>query len=113
MSILIKCFLSSAEKIGEHYTRNQELDEDRLLDTLTVLELNCNLARECLSSVRNAFRRIFAHFFPKIVHLEIFDQLGKPFLAKDDPALVHRQASLNIGVEGTITLVAASGQKVD
>jgi hypothetical protein len=35
------------------------------------------------------------------------------FLAKEDPALAYRQASLKIGVEGTIALVAASGQEVD
>ena len=99
--------------MGEHYTRNQELDEDRVLDTLTILELNCNLARECLSSARNALRHIFPHFFPKAAQPEIFAQLIEPFLAKDDPALAHRQASLKIGVEGTIALVAASGQKVD
>jgi hypothetical protein len=111
--ILIKKFLYPAGQIGEHYTRNQELDEDRLLDTLTVLELSCNLVRECLSSARNAFGHIFPHFFPKTMQPERFDQLVKPFLAKDDPALAHRQASLKIGVEGTIALVAASGQKVD
>ena len=99
--------------MGEHYTRNQELDEDRVLDTLTILELNCNLARECLSSARNALRRIFPHFFPKAAQSEIFAQLVEPFLAKDDPALAHRQASLKIGVEGIIALVAARGQKVD
>ena len=99
--------------MSEHYTRNQELDEDRVLDTLTILELNCNLARECLLSAWNALRRIFPHFFPKATQPKIFAQLVEPFLAKDDPALAHRQASLKIGVEGTIALVAASGQKVD
>ena len=113
ISILIRYFLSSAEKIGEHYTRNQDLDEDRLLDTLTVLELNCSLARECLKSARTAFERLFPHFFPKTDLPERFDQLAKHFNGKDDPALAHRQASLKIGVEGTIALVAASGEKVD
>ncbi|KAM0837699.1 hypothetical protein ACQ4PT_061459 [Festuca glaucescens] len=101
------------EKIGEHYTRNQDLDEDRLLDTLTVLELNCSLARECLKSARTTFERLFPHFFPKTDLPERFDQLAKHFNGKDDPALAHRQASLKIGVEGTIALVAASGDKVD
>jgi hypothetical protein len=99
--------------MGEHYTQNQESDEDRVLDTLTILELNCNLARECLSSARDALKRIFPRFFPKTTQLEIFSQLVQPFLAKDDPALAHRQASLKIGVEGTVALAAASGQKVD
>ncbi|KAK1626496.1 hypothetical protein QYE76_000811 [Lolium multiflorum] len=54
-----------SKRIGEHYTRNQELDEDRLLDTLTILELNCGLARDCLKLARTAFERIFLHFSPK------------------------------------------------
>jgi hypothetical protein len=94
--ILIESFISPSGKVGERYTRNQELDEDRLLDTLTVVELNCNLACECLSSARNAFGCIFPHFFPKTVKLERFDHLFKPFLAKDDLALAHRQESLKI-----------------
>ena len=111
--MLMKSFFSSAGKMGEHYTLNQESDEDRVMDTLTILELNCDLARKCLTSARNALRRIFPHFFPKITQPEIFAQLAQQFLAKDDPALAYRQASLKIGVEGTIALVAASGQKVD
>ena len=85
------------------------MDEDRLLDTLTVLELNCSLSRECLKSARTAFERLF----PKTDLPERFDQLAKHFNGKDDPALAHRQTSLKIGVEGTIALVAASGEKVD
>ncbi|KAM0887183.1 hypothetical protein ACQ4PT_029227 [Festuca glaucescens] len=106
-------FARFSKKIGEHYTRNQDLDEDCILDTLTVLELNCSLARECLKSARTAFERLFPHFFPKTDLPERFDQLAKHFNGKDDPALAHRQASLKIGVEGTIALVAASGEKVD
>jgi hypothetical protein len=95
------------------YTRNQDLDEDRLLDTLTVLEMNCSLARECLKSVRTTFERIFPYFFPKTDLPERFDQLAKHFNGKDDQSLAHRQASLKIGVEGTIALVAANGEKID
>ncbi|KAM0861641.1 hypothetical protein ACQ4PT_045759 [Festuca glaucescens] len=102
-----------SRKMGEHYTLNQESDEDRVMDTLTILELNCDLARKCLTSARNALKCIFPHFFPKITQPEIFAQLAQQFLAKDDPALAYRQASLKIGVEGTIALVAASDQKVD
>ncbi|KAM0911727.1 hypothetical protein ACQ4PT_013325 [Festuca glaucescens] len=81
----------STEKIGEMYTRNQDSEEDALLDTLSVLEMNCTLARDCLKAARIAFERKFPHFFPKT----------------DLPD------SLKIGVEGTITLVIASGEKVD
>jgi hypothetical protein len=110
--MLMKSFFSLAGKMGEHYTLNQE-SEDHVLDTLDILELNCDLARKCLTAVRNALKHIFPHFFPKNTQPEIFSQLAQQFLAKDDPALAYRQASLKIRVEGTIALVAASGQKVD
>jgi hypothetical protein len=89
------------------------LDEDCLLDTLTILELKWSLARECLKSARTVFERIFPHFFQKTMQPEKFDQLAKHFLGREDPALAHRQASLKIRVEGTLALVAASGQKVN
>ena len=98
--------------MSEQYNLSQESD-DRLLDTLDILELNCDLARKCITSARNALKRVFPHFFPKETQPEIFSQLAHHFLAKDDPALAYRQASLKIGVEGTIALVAASGQKID
>jgi hypothetical protein len=98
--------------MGEQYTLSQE-SEDCLLDTLDILELNCDLARTCISSARAALKRVFPHFFPKDTQPEIFSQLTQHFLAKEDPALAYRQASLKIGVEGTIALVAASDQKVD
>jgi hypothetical protein len=71
------------------------------------------LAQKCIASARNAFKRVFPHFFPKDVQPEVFAQLAHHFLEGDDPTLAYRQASLKIGVEGTIALVAASGQKVD
>jgi hypothetical protein len=95
------------------YSRNQDLDEDRLLDTLTVQELNCSLARDFLKSARTTFERIFPHFLPKTDLPERFNQLTKHFNGKNDPAFAHRQARLKIGVEGTIALVAPSGEKVD
>ncbi|KAK1670873.1 hypothetical protein QYE76_059032 [Lolium multiflorum] len=102
-----------SKKIGEMYTRNQDSEEDPLLDTLTVLEMNCTLARDCLKAARIAFERIFPHFFPKTELPEKFDLIAKHFTGKGDPALAYRQASLKIGVEGTIALVTPSGEKVD
>jgi hypothetical protein len=98
--------------MGEHYTLSEESD-DRLLDALDILELNCDLARKCLTSARDALKRIFPHFFPRETQPEIFSQLTHHFLADEDIALAYRQASLKIGVEGTIALVAATGQEVD
>jgi hypothetical protein len=95
------------------YTGNQDLEEDALLDTLLDLEKNCTLARDCLKAGRIALERIFPHFFPKVVLPYKFELIAKSFTGKGDPALVHRQSSLKIGLEGTIGLVMASGEKVD
>jgi hypothetical protein len=48
-----------SRKIGEMYTRNQDLEEDALLDTLSILEMNRTLARDCLRAGRVALDRIF------------------------------------------------------
>ena len=95
------------------YTRNQDLEEDALLDTLSILEMNCTLARDCLRAGRIALERIFPHFFPKAALPDKFELLAKSFTDKGDAVLAHRQASLKIGVEGTIALVIASGEKID
>ena len=95
------------------YTRNQDSEEDALLDTLSVLEMNCTLARDCLKAARIAFERMFPHFFPKAELPDRFELLAKSFTDKGDLVLAHRQSSLKIGVEGTIALVIASGEKVD
>ncbi|KAK1694476.1 hypothetical protein QYE76_011173 [Lolium multiflorum] len=99
-------------RMGEEYTLHEKT-EDHLLDTLSILELNGDLARTDISNARTAFKRLFPHFFPKETQPEIFSELVQRFLAKEDPALAHRQDILKIGVEGTIALVAASGQDVD
>jgi hypothetical protein len=56
---------------------------------------------------------MFPHFFPKSVIPDIFESLAKSFTEHGDPALAHHQSSLKIGVEGTIALIMASGEKVD
>ncbi|KAK1628131.1 hypothetical protein QYE76_002446 [Lolium multiflorum] len=99
-------------RMGEEYTLHQESDNS-LLDTLAILELNCDLARTNISSARATLKRIFPHFFPKDTQSEIFSELTQRFLAKEDPVLAHRPASLKIGVEGTIVLVTTSGQEVN
>ena len=110
--MLMNSWFAPAGRMGEEYTLHGET-EDRLLDTLSILELNGDLARTNISAARGALKRIFPHFFPKETQPEIFSELVQRFMAKEDPALAHRQNSLKIGVEGTIALVAASGQEVD
>ena len=95
------------------YTKNQEQEEDELLDSLTTLEMNCVLARDCLKEGRAAFERLFQRFFPKDPVPDKFEPLAKCFTGKDDPVLAYRQSALKVGVDGTIALAIASGEKVD
>jgi ketosteroid isomerase-like protein len=74
--------------------------------------MNCTLGRHCLRAGRIAVERIFQHFFPKAALPDKFELLAKSFTDKGDTVLAHHQASLKIGVEGTIALVIASGEKL-
>jgi hypothetical protein len=94
-------------RIGEQFTLH-EADEDRLLDTLSILELQGDLARSNISDARAAFTRLFPYFFPKQTQPHTFSKLVKRFLPKEDIALAYHQDNLKIGVEGTIALVANS-----
>ncbi|KAK1681369.1 hypothetical protein QYE76_042217 [Lolium multiflorum] len=87
--------------------------DDRLLDALSILELQGDLARTNISNSRTAFTHLFPHFYPKQTQPEIFAKLVKRFLPEEDLALAYRRENLKIGVEGTIALVANSGQDVD
>jgi hypothetical protein len=53
-----------AGTMGEDFTLHEGV-EDRLLDTLSILELHGDLARTNISNARAAFTRLFRHFFPK------------------------------------------------
>jgi hypothetical protein len=64
--------------------------EDRLLDTLSILELHGDLACTNISDSRAAFKRLFPHFFPKKTQPEIFSELVQRFRGEEDPALVYR-----------------------
>ncbi|KAM0898916.1 hypothetical protein ACQ4PT_021631 [Festuca glaucescens] len=99
-------------KMGEGFTLH-EAEEDRLLDTLSILELHGDLARTNIFDARVAFTRLFPHFFPKQTQPQIFSELVQRFLHEEDLAMAYRQDNLKIGVEGTIALVANSGQEVD
>jgi hypothetical protein len=110
--MLMDSYFAPAGWMGEEFTLHEEA-KDRLLDTISILELNGDLACTNISNARVAFKCIFPHFFPKETQPEIFSELVQRFLVKEDLALGHRQGSLKIGVEGTIALVTASGQEVD
>ncbi|KAK1649077.1 hypothetical protein QYE76_066882 [Lolium multiflorum] len=101
------------------FRRNEERFEllepknDRLLDALSILELQGDLARTNLDESRAAFSRLFPHFFPKETRPEMFSALIKRFIPNEDLALAYQRENLKIGIEGTIALVANNGQKVD
>jgi hypothetical protein len=98
--------------MGEVFTLHEEA-EDSLLDALSILELNGDLARTNISNARTAFTCLFPHFFPKETQPEIFSEHVQRFLVKEDLSLAYRRDSLKIDVEGTIALVTASKQNVD
>jgi hypothetical protein len=77
------------------------------------LEMNCYLARVCLKQGRTAFERLFKRFFPKETVPDKFEPLAKCFTGKDDPVLAYRQSALKVGVDGTIALAMANGEKTD
>jgi hypothetical protein len=60
--------------MGEQYTLIQE-SKDRLTDTLDILELNCDLARKGISSARDAFKRVFPHFFQRMFNPKFLPSL--------------------------------------
>lgn len=103
----------AAEKLGEKYSVEEDQREDSLLDSLTALEMNCTLARKGLTYARRAFDRLFNHFFPNIKAPETFEMLAKVFTADADPVLNYRRVATKTGVEISIALAMASGEKID
>ena len=103
----------AAEKLREKYSVSEDQKEDPLLDSLTVLEMNCALARKGLAYARRAFNRLFKHFFPSIEAPETFEPLAKVFTADADPVLNYRRVATKTGVENSIALAMASGENVD
>ncbi|KAK1610891.1 hypothetical protein QYE76_034564 [Lolium multiflorum] len=109
----LRRMLQAAEDaLSDKEAKQVERDNDIIMH-LETQSRRFSTGRWCLTSARNALKHVFPHFFPKDTQAKIFSQLVQHFLEKDDPTLVYRQASLKIGVEGTIALVATSGQKVD
>jgi hypothetical protein len=62
--MLTNSWFSPEGRMGEEYTLHEESD-DRLLDALAILELNCDLARTNISSAWATLKRFFPHFFPR------------------------------------------------
>jgi hypothetical protein len=64
--------------MGEEYTLQEE-SNDYLINTLDILELNCDLARTNISAARGVLSRFFSHFFPKQTQPDIFSELVQRF----------------------------------
>ena len=111
--MLIIAFFLAAERLGEKYTENLENIQDPLLESVTVLELNCGLARNCCKHARTALTRLFGHFFPTATAPDKVEPLVKAFSGKEDPIHGYRQLAVKVGVESTIALIMASGEVID
>ncbi|KAK1680965.1 hypothetical protein QYE76_041813 [Lolium multiflorum] len=86
---------------------------DQLLDTLSLLEIHGDEARDGLTEAKIGLSRIFPYFFKKKEVPATFVTLAKCFSSQENLGLQLRQEGLKVGVEGTIALVADSQQDVD
>ena len=93
--------------------KNLEDVQDPLIESLTVLELNCGLARTCLKHSRTAFDCLFRHFFPMATLPDKFEPLVQAFSGKEDPIGGYRHLAVKVGVKSTIALIMASGESID
>ncbi|KAK1699495.1 hypothetical protein QYE76_016192 [Lolium multiflorum] len=88
-----------------------EAEEDRLLDTLSILELHGDLAR-CVFKLGRV-PRASSPVLPQTAGHRNFSELARRFLPEEDLSLAYRQENLKVGLERTIALVADSHQTVD
>ncbi|KAK1611614.1 hypothetical protein QYE76_035287 [Lolium multiflorum] len=88
-------------------------EDDRLLDALSLLEVNADEAREGIADAESSLSRLFPFFFTKKEKPDTFAALAKCFNAEEDLGHNLRQEGLKVGVEGTIALVASSQQNID
>jgi hypothetical protein len=88
-------------------------ENDALLDTLSLLEIHGDEARQGMEDADSVLAKLFPFFFPKKEEPKTFGELAKCFNAAEDLGHNLRQEGLKVGVEGTIALVASSQQNVD
>jgi hypothetical protein len=96
--------------------QDYELDNPeggRLLDSLSLLEIHGDEARQGIADAESGLSRLFPYFFSKKEEPKTFAALAKFFNSQEDLGHGLRQEGLKIGVEGTIALVADSQQDVD
>ncbi|KAK1616629.1 hypothetical protein QYE76_022146 [Lolium multiflorum] len=102
--IMIMCFAATGRN-DERFELIAPKD-DRLLDAISILELQGDLARTNLSDSRAAFSRLFPHFFPSRPSGDLLSLVKRS--PKEDLAGLSTGES-KIGVKGTIA-VANSGR---
>ncbi|KAK1605022.1 hypothetical protein QYE76_028695 [Lolium multiflorum] len=88
-------------------------ENDSLLDTLSLLEIHGDEARQGMEDADSGLAKLFPYFFPKKEEPKTFSDLAKCFNGEEDLGHNLRQEGLKVGVEGTIALVASSQQNVD
>ncbi|KAK1602575.1 hypothetical protein QYE76_037467 [Lolium multiflorum] len=91
----------------------ENLEDDHLLDALSLLEIHGEKVRQSIAGAKSAFSRLFPYFFAKKEQPDTFAALAKHFIPEENLGLGLRQEGLKIGVEGTLALVAESQQNVD
>ncbi|KAK1650606.1 hypothetical protein QYE76_068411 [Lolium multiflorum] len=106
---LNRCFV---RKMSQDFVL-EKLEDNRLLDALSLLEIHADLVRRSIFDAQTAFSRLFPYFFPKKKEPDTFAALAESFVPKEDLGLALRQENLKIEIEGTIALVAESQQNVD
>ncbi|KAK1680038.1 hypothetical protein QYE76_040886 [Lolium multiflorum] len=102
----------SAGKMSQDFVLEKP-EDNRLLDALSLLEIQADLVGRSIFDAQTAFSRLFPYFFPKKKEPDTFAALAESFVPKEDLGLALRQENFKIGVEGTIALVAKSQQNVD
>jgi hypothetical protein len=80
-----------------------------------VLEANCTLAIDILSRTRNVCSRLFGIFFPKKKKImpEHLGRLVDTFDTPEDPTLLLKRSSTEIGAKVTMALTMSHGENVD
>nr|XP_051211968.1 uncharacterized protein LOC127329498 [Lolium perenne] len=102
----------SARRTSQEYELEGP-EGDQLLDTLSLLQIHADEARDGLTEAKIGLSQLFPYFFEKTEVPATFVALAKCFSSQENLGLQLRQEGLKLGVEGTIALVADSQQDVD
>jgi hypothetical protein len=91
-------------------------DEDPLMASVNLLELNWISVYEVLELTRRVLTRIFVRLWPKKradMPADYLKKLAAAFDTVKDPILLMKSRSVKRGTEGAIALAYSHGEKVD